>query len=84
MHGKDIYYEKSNNVKKIQNILISEDMDVSGIICFKSNNVYDHMEHIKILKTVNFCSCFGTILDITIIEKDSEKIIYYDIDAESG
>lgn len=84
LHGKGTYYVKSKNVEKIQNILKSEGMDISGIICFKTSDVYDHMRHIKILKVANFCACFGAILNITIIEKDDEKIIYYDIDAESG
>lgn len=46
--------------------------------------MYDIKRYIKILKRARFCAHFGTILDITIIEKDGEKIIYYHVDAESG
>ncbi len=82
--GNGTYYVKPDNVEKIQNILKTEGISLYGMICFKCDNVYDHMIYKKMLKAADFCAFFGMILGITIIEKDGEKIVVYNIDAESG
>lgn len=84
LYGNGTYYVKSKNVKKILNILKSEEMELSGTICFNCEKAYDANFFISVLKKVGFCAFYGEIIDITIIEEDGEKILYYRIDAESG
>lgn len=82
--GKGTYYTNKKNAAKIINILDSEKMKLSGTICLKCENFLTINYYIQLLKNVYFCACYGEICDITIIEKDGEKIIYCVIDAESG
>ncbi len=85
-HGDGTYYLKPDNVTKIQNILKSEGVDSDGTICFKCNDLSEHIQYIHMLRTAHFCDMFGvnTITNMTIIQKDGEKILIVDIDAELG
>jgi len=80
------YYVKSDGVEKIQNILKKEKIDLWGTICFKCNEVSECMQYIGLLRTANYCAMlnYSTILDITIVQSEDEKILVIVFDSESG
>ena len=85
-YGDGTYYVKSDSVEKIQSILKKERIDFFGTICFRCNNVYECMQYVKMLRTANYCAMldFDTMLDITIIQNEDEKILMIVFDSESG